>query len=226
MRPSQFSFYLLTAILLVIIIFLPSVGWRVHAWLLPPAPAVNSGTNLIAQNQALEAQVAQYATMANALPVVPSSYVPAMVFSRYPENFRSELFLDVGSDEHIATGSAVVIEPATSSYILIGTVKNVFAHTALVETVFDPDFKMPVRIGTKGSDGLFVGGANPSVMSIQKSAVINPGDIVITADSAIPYGLPVAQVVSTSISPDSLFKQASLSFSYNIGSIQAVLVQR
>ena len=146
-----------------------------------------------------------------------------MVFSRYPANFRNELLISVGASDGVATDTAVVIEPATSSYVLIGRIKNVFDHTSLVQTVFDSGFKMPVRIGPHGYDALFVGGAIPEATSIQKSSRLNVGDVVIAADKGVPYGLPMAEVSGVSISADNLFEQAPLDFGYDIGSVQAVL---
>jgi cell shape-determining protein MreC len=230
MKSQRLFFYLLTAILLLIIFFLPSLGWKIRAWLSPSAP--QDANTLLTENVALKAQLAQYAAVARALPIVPQNYIPAVVYSRYPTNFRNELLVNAGSNEGVAAGRAVVIEAASSSpaieggYVFVGKVQAVFVNTALVSTVFDPGFRMPVRIGAKGYDALFAGGAEPEAMSILKSAAVAPGDIVVSADPAFPYGLAVAEVTNASLSSDNLFQEASLDFPYDINAIQAVLIEK
>jgi cell shape-determining protein MreC len=230
MKSSRIFFYVLTVILLLIIIFLPSIGWKLHSWLAPSIPQDNGG--LAVENVALKAALAQYATVARALPDIPQNYIPAMVYSRYPTNFRSELLINAGTREGVTAGRAVVIEVATPAsaraglYVLIGKVQAAFGDTAVVQTVFDPAFRMPVRIGAKGYDALFAGGAAPKAASILKTASVQPGDVVSAADPALPYGLAVAEVAGVNISPDSLFQEAALNFQYDLNDIQAVLIQK
>ena len=175
----------------------------------------------MAQNEALKAQLAELQSVATQLPSVPSNYLRAIVYSRYPLNFKNEILLNVGSNNSVVAGKAVVFQG-----ILIGAVEKVFPDSALVQTVFDSSFKMPVRVGPKGYDALFVGGALPKAVSIKKDAVLAPGDIVSAAASGFPYGIPVAVVVSTSTSPDNLFEEATLGFAYDVNAVQTVLVAR
>jgi cell shape-determining protein MreC len=223
-RPHNIFFAIIAIILFAIIIFLPSLGWRLRAWL---SPALPQDTNRIAaENEALKADAARYATIARELPSVPQNYIPAMVYARYPANFRSEILVNGGVRAGVAAGKAVVIESATSSYILIGSIEKVFSDTALVQTIFDPRFKMPVRIGPHGYDALFVGGTYPQVASIVKGAAVQVGDVVVSADGSYPYGLPVATIAGVAITPNNLFQEASLNFAYDVNTLQAVLIAR
>jgi rod shape-determining protein MreC len=205
------------------LIFLePSYGWKLRSWLTPQAPPASSQTSdptLEAQNQSLEAQLAVLQGVANELPHVPSGYIPAMVYSRYPLNFKSELLVNAGSDEGVAVGKAVVFQG-----VLIGIVEKVFGGSSLVQTVFDENLKTPVRIGSKGYDGLLSGGADPEITSIQKGEPIATGDIVYSAAPSFSYGLPVAVVAATGTTSDGLFEDATLSFAYDINDIQTVLI--
>lgn len=207
------------AVLLVLLFFKPSYGWQLRAWLSPQATFTADDPGLAAKNQALEAQIAELTNVQTELPQAPANDIRAMVYSRYPLNFKSELLVNAGADQGVAQGSAVMFQG-----IAIGTVEEVYKDSSLVMTVFDTGFKLPVRIGTHGYDGLLVGGADPMITSIQKGASVAAGDIVYSAGSAFPYALPIATVVGTTTSPDDLFEQTSVSFDYDLNTIETVLI--
>ncbi len=207
------------AALAALLFLRPWYGWTLRAWLAPLSTRDTDSAGLAAANEALKAELAQVAKVAAELPQASPHYLRAMVYSRYPFNFKNELLLNVGSSEGVVTGHAVTFQG-----ILIGRVSRVFADTALVQTVFDSDFKLPVRIGAGGYDALIVGGAYPKAESIVKSAALHAGDVIYSAAPGLPYGLPVAEVVSTSTSPDNLFIQADLSFAYDLNTVQTVLI--
>lgn len=216
---------ILIAILLVLIFFLPSYGWQLREWLSPLAPSSatqNNATSTAAQVQVLQSQLAQYQVIASQLPGSSSSTandIRAMVYSRYPLNFKNELLVNAGSDNGVQIGAAVIFQG-----ILIGQIQKVFPDYAIVQTLFDNGVKMPVRIGSTGADGLLQGSSEPTVGSISNSAAIQTGDIVYSAASGLPYGLPIGTIAATSTSPDSLFQQATLNFGYDINSIQTVFI--
>lgn len=209
------------AVLFGLIFLAPSYGWRLRDLLGPKATGDAQAPNLTAENEALLAQIDALQSVASAIPTSTDAYLRAVVYSRYPLNFRDELLINAGANEGVAAGKAVVFQG-----VLIGTVEKVFADSSLVMTVFDANFKMPVRVGSQGFDGLFTGGAYPEVVSIKKTAALAPGDIVYTAAPDLPYGMPIGIVQATSTSPDDLFQSASLGFAYDMNTIQTVLVAR
>jgi cell shape-determining protein MreC len=211
----------LIIVIALLIFFAPSYGWAIRSWLSPAPVGTSQADNqmLTTENDALRAQLAQLAVVEAQLPTSTAGEVRAMVYSRYPMNFRNELLVNVGSNSGIVTGAAAVFQG-----MLIGQVKTVFPDSAVVQTIFDNTLKMPVRIGGKGTDGLLQGGSYPTVGSIASGATIMPGDIVVSAVSRVPYGLPVARVTATSTSADSLFQQATLSFPYDINNIETVFI--
>ncbi len=217
----------LIVILALLIFFAPSYGWTIRAWLSPALGNVGAGVsqtdaqNLVAENDALKAQLATLQVVASQLPTSTPNTIRAMIYSRYPMNFRNELLVSVGSNEGVATGAAVTFQG-----MLLGEVKAVFPETSLVQTIFDNSLKMPVRIGSGGVNGLLQGGSDPIVGSITSNAAVMPGDIVYSAAPGIPYAVPVAQVVATSTSADSLFEQATLSFPYDINNVETVFIAK
>jgi cell shape-determining protein MreC len=221
----------LIVILLFLIFFIPSYGWKIRTWLSPAlggAPGSNSAAasqtdspSLAAQNDVLQAQLATLQVVASQLPTSTPNSIRAMVYSRYPMNFRNELLVNAGSDENVVSGDAVTFQG-----MLIGQVQKVFENESLIQTIFDNNLKMPVRIGSAGTDGLLQGGADPVVGSIASTAAIAPGDLVYSAAPGIPYAQPIAEVVATSTSADSLFQQATLSFPYNVNNVETVFIMK
>jgi cell shape-determining protein MreC len=217
---------LLIIVLAALIFFAPSYGWKVRAWL-SPAPGTGGGADgsqadgqaLVAENDALKAQLSELQVVASEMPTSTPNEIRAMVYSRYPMNFRNELLVNAGSNEGVTSGAAVVFQG-----MLIGQVRTVFSDEAVVQTIFDGAFKTPVRIGAGGANGLLRGGSYPTVGSIAIAAAIDPGDIIYSAAPGIPYALPVAEVAATGTSPDNLFEQATLVFPYDVNNIETVLI--
>lgn len=176
---------------------------------------------LTSENEVLQAEVAQYQAIASELPQASSGTVRAMVYSRYPLNFRNEILIDAGGNDNVQEGKAVIFQGA-----LIGVVIKVFPDSALVQTLFDTAFKMPVRIGSEGVDGLLAGGAYPKAISISKDATVAVGDVVYAAAPGIPYALPVGKIASIAVSSDNLFQEATLGFAYDINDIETVEVEQ
>ncbi len=209
------------AILFVFVFFAPSYGWRLRDLLGPRATGEAQAPSSAAENETLLAEIAALQSVASAIPTSTQAYLRAMVYSRYPLNFRDEILINAGANEGVQVGKAAVFQG-----ILVGTVEKSFADSSLVATVFDANFKMPVRVGSKGFDGLLAGGAYPRVISIGKGSPIEPGDIVYAAAPDLPYGMPLGIVEATSSSPDNLFEEASLGFAYDVNTIQTVLVAK
>jgi rod shape-determining protein MreC len=219
----------LIVVLLIFVIFEPSYGWRLRQLFTPSnvvlqggsASSGTDGDNLAVENELLKAQLAELQTVAAELPISTTAYIRAMVYSRYPLNFKNELMIDAGTDEGVSTGSAVVFQG-----LLVGRVVAAGRDYATVQTVFDNNFKMPVRVGSGGYDGLLTGGSYPFVASIAKSSHIGVNDIIYSAAPGIPYALPIGEVQSTSTSADNLFEQATIVFPYDLNNIQTVSIAK
>ena len=193
-----------------------------RAWLSPESGTATAQTSqtLADANEVLQAQVAVLQGVANQMPQNPRNQIRAMVYLQYPFGFKNELLVNAGTNEGVATGSAVTFQG-----IFLGTIIRTFPDSALMQTVFDPSFKMPIRIGSQGVDALLVGGSDPKATSMARSAAVAANDIVVTAAPGIPYGLPVGTIAATSTSADNLFQEATLNFTYDVNNIQTVLIQ-
>ena len=211
----------LIVILVFFIFFMPSYGWKLRDLFGSRPTMIGAGEDLVSENQTLSAELAKLKTIAAQMPQASPNTVRAMVYSRYPFNFKNELLLDAGSNEGIAAGKAVIFQGG-----FVGVVDAVFPDSATVQTIFDMRLKVPVRIGNSGIDGLLQGGSYPQVVSISKTAKVAVGDIVFTAAPGMSYGIPVAKLADVSLAPSNLFQQASLSFAYDVNGIQTVEIEK
>jgi cell shape-determining protein MreC len=209
------------ALLLFFIFFMPSVGAHLRELLGPQIATSENGAELAAENASLEARLAELAVVANELPTAPADTVQAMVYSNYPFNFKNEIAVAAGSGDGVAAHDAVLFEGN-----LVGVVAETAPHESLIQTIFDPDFKLPVRIGSAGYDALLTGGAYPMVESIAKTAKVSAGDIVYNAGSLGPYAAAVGEIANVATAPNNLFQEASLSFPYDMSNLQAVEIVR
>lgn len=207
--------------LTLFILLAPSYGFRLRNFLSPPATGQTDGASIAAQNEALKAELAKLQAVEDQLPNASSSETRAMVYSRYPMNFKNELLIDAGAPDGVIPGKGVLFQG-----VLIGTVYQVFSDGSVVQTVFDPNFRMPVRIGSAGVDALLQGGAEPMAISISKGAKVQDGDIIYSAAPGIPYSLPIGEIEGVSVSANSLFQQATVDFAYDINGIQTVEIER
>jgi len=225
-RSHRWILGILIIFLVAAILFAPSYGWKLRDLVSPRENAVAGQTgpnaddpNLVAENDALKAQLATYQTISAELPNDNSHYIRAMVYSRYPFNFKNQILVSAGAQDGVSSGTAVLFQG-----MLLGRIIQIFPHEAIVQTVLDSGFEMPVRVSSSGYDGLFMGGASPKVGSIAKTAALQTGDVVYAAASGLPYGLPLGTVTATSTSADSLFTEAAIGFPYDMNAVQTVLI--
>ncbi len=116
--------------------------------------------NILSQkNKELEAEIFRLQIK---LPERKIDYQRAKVYSNYPFSNKSEIVIDIGSLSGIKEGSAVTADGKN----LIGKVKKVYNNISVVQTIFSPDFKIPVRIGLGEIDALYAGGLSPTLSLI------------------------------------------------------------
>ena len=159
-----------------------------------------------------------------------SSDALASVYSRYPFNLKHELLISRGSETGEAPGDAVGVVGAgdlgAGCNVLIGKITKVYAKSALVQTIFDPQFQLAVRIGSRGVDGLLKGGNEPLVTLISQKAKVGAGDAVFAASSETPYGMALGTIADVRPSGDQVFQNAVLTVPYDVNAVRAVCVRK
>lgn len=171
------------------------------------------------ENENLRAQI-QKLTTNDKQPMSNSNYLTAEVFSNYPFNTKNQITIDVGEKQGIQKNMAVIL----GDNILVGKIINVFGNSSLVQTVFDPNWQLPVRIGQQETDGLFQGGNEPKVVLIEKEKPVQINDAVYSAGQDFPYGLKVADIAQIEETPAGVFKEAVLKMPFNVNELREVNV--
>ncbi len=210
----------LIATLLFLIFFRPFYGWWLRGFFEPKLGS-GSGADLRLENEKLKAEIAKLHSVKSQTPGNVSGYLPAMIYSRYPFNFKKELLVDLGKNAGVAIG-----KPVLFGDVLIGRVLKVFNESSVVETVFDDRFQLSVGIGNSGVKALFKGGSLPMLSLIPLWGSIAEGDIVYSISPDFPYGIAVGEVKSVNLSSDHLFREASLKFPYDLNEVMVVLVRK
>ena len=141
------------------------------------------------------------------------------VYSQYPLNLKNQLSIAAGYLDGISDGDI-----SLSNGYLVGIVEKVFERSALVQTLFDKRFQAPVRIGASGADALLRGGNDPELTLIPAHTAISEGDEVYAAAAGMPYGAAIGSLRGLHDSGDKVFREASLSVPYNIGSMEELTI--
>lgn len=141
--------------------------------------------------------------------------------------FSQSFTIDAGSSDGITVDKTVI-----AAHGLVGVVKSVEAHSAIVLLMSDPSFKVGVRIARNQSVGVLTGtGGNTFALQLLDPAGdIQKGDSLFSngSDSNKPFipGVPVGVVVSVDHSSSTLTQTATVK-SYtdlnNVGVVSVVI---
>ena len=139
--------------------------------------------------------------------------------------FSQTITIDAGTADHITADMTVI-----SEHGLVGIVKSVDAHSAIVLLMSDPAFKVGVRIARSQSVGVLTGtGGNTfSLELLDPAGDIQNGDTLFTngSDSNRPFvpGVPVGVVTSVDHTSATLTQTATVNSYSNLGNIGIVSV--
>lgn len=142
------------------------------------------------------------------------------VYSIYPFNNLKSIAIAGGGADGVKEGSIVTY----GRNIIIGKVSRVFDNYSIVDTVFDPGWKMEVRVGEGQTDGLFTGGGKMVLSYVAKKADIKSGDIVFTAGLGFPYGLEVGKIKEVADNPTSPLKEAIIDPAMRLNELRNVSI--
>lgn len=219
MPRGNWILFVLSALLATLIIFKPQIGQEIRNSL-SPSLVENERELFEKENTELRAEIAAFRSVRDQLRAGgPIGGVNAVVYSRYPFNFRNEIIISAGADDGVTKGSAVVF-----GKFLIGEIKEVSASQSVVRTVFDGDFHASVRVGATGYDALFEGGLEPALRLIPKNAVIKDSDSIYSASPNFPYGLAIGEISGATVSNDQFFQEAGIKIPYDINLVKIVSV--
>jgi cell shape-determining protein MreC len=222
---ERWVFGILTAAVLTLALARPMTAWPLHSFW---SSSGTSADQTAIELSALKAEVTVLGDLKTHLPTRFTG-TPAMIYVRYPFNFKDEVLVSAGSAKGVAVGDKVVVpagEGKAETGVLFGKVVQVFQDSALVQTLFDPDFQVGVRIGPAGEQALLKGGSEPLLTLIPKTAAVHGGEIVYAASRDYAYGLAIGSVNTVVPTRGGLLQEATLKFPYDISELRAVLITK
>lgn len=173
------------------------------------------------ENQNLLAQLQKYQlSPKQSEQNLSDKYLSVKVFSTYPFNIKNTITVNAGEKNGIKKSMAATV----GDNILLGQVKEVFEDYSVIQTIFDPDWQLSVRIGEAENNALLKGGNEPRVVLIEKEKQIQINDVVYSASQEFPYGLKIGEVAEIRQTAAGVFKEAVLKIPFNVGELREVKI--
>lgn len=223
MRKENILLLFLAAIVLLII-FLPSLGWKTRFFLAPQLSQITDSKNLLLENESLKTELAKARVMKSESSRSTDNMLQVSVYSNYPFNLKSQLLVSGGANDGVKSDQPVFVSSASSNPVLIGKIAEVFENSSLVQTIFDSNFQISVKVGPTGVSSLLKGGNSPRLTLMPKDAKVNEGDAAYSSEQDYPFGMPLGLVKNISLSADQFFEEADLETAYNPNDFQTVFI--
>ncbi len=147
-------------------------------------------------------------------------YLRAKVFSTYPFNIKNEITVNAGEKQGVKLGTIATI----GDNILVGQIIKVFDNASIIQTIFDPNLELPVRIGKEEINGMLQAGAEPKVILIEKP--VGVGDVVYSAVAEFPYGLKIGEITQIKESAAGVFKEASIKIPFTVSELREIKIRK
>lgn len=151
------------------------------------------------------------------------AYEAVQVMAFDPSNLRGVLTINKGGDSGLRTGMAVI-----SNGFMIGRISEVSSQTAKIQLVTDPNSAIPVTLKSESTNGIARGGIGfgLTMEKIAQGEKIKEGDIVISSGlgGEVPKGLVLGTVEKIIRQENSLFIEATVRPSANLGTLSRLIV--
>lgn len=148
---------------------------------------------------------------------------PAEVVGKTTTFERNMMTISLGAKDGVSAGMAVVTDAG-----LVGRVYSTSQNFALVEILFNRDFRGAAKIARTRVEGIvgWDGGPNLVMRNIPKALDVQLGDLVITSEysSFFPSEIPIGRIIRIEPEPNSLFRRVSLEPTVNVYRVEHVYV--
>lgn len=149
-----------------------------------------------------------------------SQWPKAKIYSTYPFNNRAEIVIGAGINDGVKEAMGVMVD----GDFLLGQIVKVYENYSVVRTIFDPTWRLSVRIGPREVDALLEGGFVPHLTMIAKDAPIAEGQVVYSASKDFKYGLPLGKIHNITDSSTAVFLEGELETPYSLNQVREVIV--
>jgi cell shape-determining protein MreC len=143
----------------------------------------------------------------------------ANVYSSYPFSDKVHIIVDKGSIDGVNTGMPVMID----KNIVVGKVISVRKTQSEVQTIFDPEWKTSVIVGTS-TKAVLKGGNTPEIQFIPKEATIAPLDTVLNIAQEFPMHALLGSIKSIREDEKKLWQIATLEIPISFDAINSVTI--
>jgi rod shape-determining protein MreC len=135
-----------------------------------------------------------------------NNVIATNIIGRSPDNWHKQIIINKGSKDGIKLGRGVITEKG-----VVGQVQKLSFDTAVVQLVYNPDWRMGVKISRNGQYGVLSGNyPDPAYLQfITVDTDIQVGDEIVTSGICIdagncpyPEDFPVARVISVDKDPN------------------------
>lgn len=144
----------------------------------------------------------------------------ANVYSSYPFNDKVHIVVDKGSESGVDVGMPVM----TQKNIIIGKVVSVRKTQSEIQTVFDPEWKTSVLIGSSTIKAVLKGGNTPEVQFIPKDAHVISGDEVLNIAQEFPMRAILGSIKSVREDEKKLWQLATIELPISLDSLNSVTI--
>ncbi len=149
-----------------------------------------------------------------------SQFLEARVYSRYPFSDKNIIVLDKGTADGVTEGMPVLVK----KNILLGKIKSVRQFQSEVVTIFDPDWKSTVSIGSSHVKAVLRGANTLRAELIPKDANLKLGDEVQNIAQELPIGFLVGVIRATSTDDKKIWQLATIEAPFSVEEIDSVLI--
>ncbi len=152
----------------------------------------------------------------------------ARIIGRSPDSWHKQIIIDKGSEDGIVLGRGVL-----TSKGIIGQVSKLGPHSSVVQLVFNPDWRMGVKIARLNQYGVLIGSfPEPARLQfITMDSEVEVGDEIVSSGICIdagncpyPENFPVGQVIAVSRDPNVVDLLVKVRFYEDLSTIKEVFV--
>jgi rod shape-determining protein MreC len=136
---------------------------------------------------------------------------------------RNMVTLDLGANDHIVAGMAVVTDAG-----LVGRIYATSPSFSLVQMLFNTDLRVAAKIARTRVEGIIAWDGGPELVmrNVPKALDVQVGDLVVTSEfsSYFPADVPIGTIIRIEPEPNSLFRKVTVDPSVNLFRVEHVYV--
>lgn len=148
---------------------------------------------------------------------------PAEVVGKTTTFERNMMTISLGAKDGVVEGMAVVTDAG-----LVGRVFSTSQNFALVEMLFNSDFRAATKIARTRVEGIIAWDGGPTMVmrNVPKALDVQIGDLVVTSEYStfFPSEIPIGKIIKVEPEPNTLFRRISVDPSANVYRVEHVYV--